>query len=109
MYGHDNGDVVISLLAYCLQNACTSGEICARVGGDEFVVYGEDYSEQDAVEYCRRLESLLDKANDELKKPYRVAASYGYEVVLPGESDELDRYVDMADDKMYFIKKKKKE
>lgn len=108
-YGHDNGDVVISLLAYCLQNACIGGEICARVGGDEFVVYGEDYSEQDAVEYCGRLESLLDKANDELKKPYRFAASYGYEVVSPGESDELDRYVDMADDKMYFIKKKKKE
>lgn len=109
LYGHDNGDVVISLVAYAVLNSCRGNEICARVGGDEFVVYGEDYSEQDAQEYCERLEELLRKANYELKKPYRISASYGYEVVFPKTEDSLNRYVDAADDKMYIDKKKKKE
>lgn len=108
-YGHDNGDVVITLAAYVIRNACKGGEICARVGGDEYVVYGENYLEEDAKEYCRRLEELLDKVNRDLKKPYSVEVSYGYEVAFPKEDDSLSQYVDMADDKMYLVKNKKKE
>lgn len=106
-YGHDNGDVVISLVAYTIQNACKGEEICARVGGDEFVVYGEGYTEEDAEAYCKRLEALLAKSNRELKKPYPISASYGFTVVIPKEGDSLNRYIDAADDKMYGAKKKK--
>lgn len=107
-FGHDNGDVAISLVAYAIQNACKEAEICARIGGDEFVVYAEGYSEKDAVSYCKRLEKLLHKANTELKKPYRIEASYGFEVVFPDAGDTLERYVDVADSKMYVNKQKKR-
>lgn len=108
-YGHDNGDVAISTVAYALQNACLNGEICARVGGDEFVVYAEGYTAADASAYCKRLDDLLEHANEEIQKPYKICVSYGYEIVFPEVGDTLDRYIDLADNKMYVNKKKKKE
>jgi len=79
------------------------------VGGDEFVVYAEGYTTDDAKSFCKQLDALLESANKELNKPYRAELSYGYEIVFPEMGDSLDRYVDMADDKMYINKKKKKE
>uniref|UniRef100_UPI00405665AD GGDEF domain-containing protein n=1 Tax=Acetatifactor sp. TaxID=1872090 RepID=UPI00405665AD len=107
-YGHDDGDVAISAAAYILQKACSDGEICARIGGDEFVVYAEGYSEGEAAHFCKRLEKLIKQANVELQKPYQVSISYGYEVVYPEAGDTLEHYVDMADDNMYLNKKKTK-
>ncbi len=107
-FGHDNGDVAISVVAFALQKACSGNEICARIGGDEFVVYAEEYTAEDAVLYCRRLEKLIEMADAELDKPCHISVSYGYEVVCPQAGDTVDKYIDMADDKMYINKKKKK-
>lgn len=107
-FGHDNGDVAISAVASALRNACTGSEICARLGGDEFVVYAEGYTDEDAAAYCKRLEELIEKANVEAAKPYRISTSYGYEVIFPCVGDTLDGYVDMADEKMYTNKREKR-
>ncbi len=108
-YGHDDGDISIATAAASMKKACVGGEICARVGGDEFVVYAEGYTAVDAMAYCKQLDKMLEQANEELKKPYQVSVSYGYEIVFPEMGDTLDRYIDMADNKMYINKKKKKE
>ncbi len=108
-FGHEDGDIAIRTVAHVLQQVCVKKEICARIGGDEFVVYAEGYTEADAVAFCRKVGKLLECANEELNAPYRVSASYGYEVVYPDVGDTLSKYIDRADDKMYVNKKKKKE
>lgn len=107
-FGHDNGDTAITAAAHALRGACRGGEICARVGGDEFVVYAENYTDEDAAAYCRKLEELLAENNKDAARGYQISASYGYDVVFPKAGDTVDQYIDLADDKMYLNKKKKR-
>lgn len=107
-FGHDNGDAAILAVAHALQGACRGGEICARIGGDEFIVYAESYTDEDAAAYCHKLEELMAEVNRDMARGYQVSASYGYHVFFPKEGDTVDRYINMADDKMYSNKKKKK-
>ncbi len=107
-FGHDSGDAAIWEVAHALQGACRGGEICARIGGDEFVVCAENYTKEDAAAYCQKLEELMAQANRDSGKEYRISASYGYDVFFPKSGDTVEQYINMADDIMYRNKKKKK-
>lgn len=105
VYGHEKGDVAICAIAEALIEACIGNETCARFGGDEFVVYAEGYSEEDAKAFGQRFEKQLAEKNEKLKQPFAVEASYGYITVKPRDGDSIDKYIDMADNIMYFNKK----
>ncbi len=47
-YGHKSGDIAIRSMATILHECCTNGEICCRFGGDEFIVFAANYTQQDA-------------------------------------------------------------
>lgn len=106
-YGHDKGDAAIIAVAEALKGACLDSEVCARFGGDEYVVYAEDYSEADARRFCARFESGLEHYNMKKEQPFLVAASCGYRVFVPGEGDLIDKYIDSADEQMYEVKRAK--
>jgi diguanylate cyclase (GGDEF)-like protein len=108
-FGHDKGDVAIMAVAESLQAACLDAEICARFGGDEYVVYAEDYEEADARRFCARFDAALDHFNAKHQYPFEVHASYGYRIFVPELQDVIDKYIDSADEKMYQIKRKKYE
>lgn len=107
IYGHDRGDVAIKAVADALKAACTGEEICARFGGDEYVVLAPDYDEKKAKEYCERFDAALVNYNQTLGQPFTIEASYGYELVTPIMGELIDKYIDMADQKMYLRKKAK--
>ncbi len=107
-FGHDKGDVAIKAVADALIAACQEGEICARFGGDEYVVYADGYSDEEAEEFCARLDEQMKNVNAELQMPFEISISYGYEIVLPNVGDVIDKYIDMADNQMYEKKKYKK-
>jgi len=109
VYGHDHGDRAILAVSDALRNAGRGVEVCARYGGDEFVVYAEGYEESEAVEYRDRFQALLEEFNEENRELYRVGASCGYVIGVPREGDILDKYIDIADTYMYKQKIKKKE
>ncbi len=107
LYGHDKGDIAIKAVADALRNACETDEICARFGGDEYVVYGADYDEEKAQAFCKRFEQELSRCNEELQQPFDICASYGYELFVPVPGESIDKYVDRADERMYTRKKSK--
>ncbi|MBR1855037.1 MAG: GGDEF domain-containing protein [Lachnospiraceae bacterium] len=107
-YGHDKGDIAIKGAADALRNACVGDEVCARFGGDEYVVYAQGYTESDARAFCARLEEQIRRINEKLQEPFSVEISYGYEIVHPGKRDHIDRFIDEADNLMYNNKKRKK-
>ncbi len=106
--GHEKGDLAISTVAAALRESCIGEEICARFGGDEYVVYAQGYVEQDAVEFGKRLEKRLQQYNEQLKQSFEISASYGFMIVYPKKGDTIDSYINMADDQMYLQKKEKK-
>ncbi len=107
-YGHDTGDHCIKALACILKSMHRHGEAIMRYGGDEFVIIASDVTEEYANEYVSRLQSAMDQYNTKNILPYRLSASVGTNIILPGKDDSMDVAIDTADRHMYEIKKQKR-
>lgn len=107
-YGHKAGDTAIVAMADVLRTACSEGEVCCRFGGDEFIIFGADYTEERAKALEQRIYQALDAVNREHKFPYRLATSLGYHIAVPEKGMNLFQLVTIADNVMYQEKKKKK-
>ena len=108
-FGHAEGDNAIKTAAAALSYAAVNGEICARFGGDEFVVAGtldissEEYSEA----FKRRFDEYLENYNKTSGKPYYVASSIGITCCSPKEAT-VDELIKLSDDLMYADKATRK-
>ena len=107
-YGHNEGDFAIQRLASVISDCCTGENICARFGGDEFVIFTADATEVAAERFERFFNQKIDSINTIIQKPYTLSASIGSIVSEAKETDTLYSFIKMADDKMYEVKKKRK-
>ena len=107
-FGHKAGDNAIFSMAEVLRNACTDGEICCRFGGDEFIVFASDYTDQKAKKLSAKIQDLLAKMNTQKSLPYHLATSLGYHITIPQEGTTLFQLVTVADNIMYEQKKRRK-
>lgn len=107
-YGHSVGDMAICDIADVLTQSCTSDEIYCRFGGDEFIVFAADYTDQDAKKLTAAIEENISRINDLQKNPFLLSASTGYIIDVPREGEDIFRFVTAADNIMYTQKRKKK-
>ena len=108
-YGHDCGDVILKEAAKRMVNALWKEDIVARLGGDEFVII---------IERCREMEEYskcIEKLRSEIEKPLQVlenelsfSISVGY-AFFPGETQNVQELIQLADKRMYEEKKKRKQ
>lgn len=106
-YGHNEGDFAIQRLASVIQDSCMDG-ICARFGGDEFVVFTADVVKGDDEAFKRRFNSKIESMNNIIRKPYTLSASVGSVIVDTDENITLYSVIKQADEKMYDVKKARK-
>lgn len=109
VYGHSHGDLALQTIADAMRQACSGCEICARIGGDEFAVFGYDYSEDKAKQYTENFLSYLKDFNADSSLPYCVNASFGYTISDPSLSISREQYMKASDDLLYQNKRKRKE
>lgn len=107
-YGHNEGDFAIQRLADVIKECLRSDSICARFGGDEFVVFHQKASEGDEAAFERRLNAQLENINTIICKPYTLSASVGSVIKVPEEDETLYSIIKQADALMYEVKKAKK-
>ena len=107
-YGHDEGDFAIQRLAGVIKECCHPDNICARFGGDEFVLFDSDASNSSAESLERRFNAKLERINQIINKPYIISASLGSNITTVGEEDTLYKIIKQADELMYKVKKKKR-
>ncbi|MBP3379891.1 MAG: GGDEF domain-containing protein [Ruminococcus sp.] len=107
-YGHDEGDFAIQRLAFVIKECCRPDGICARFGGDEFVLFDTNATDDSADLLARRFQANLDSINDIINKPYKISASLGSYVTVVSEGDTLYKIIKQADELMYEVKKEKK-
>lgn len=107
-YGHKEGDFALQRLAAVISDCCGKNQICARFGGDEFILLGADCTQEDADALERLFRKKLDDINVILHKPYQLDASIGTYVSPVTESVPLFNMITTADAMMYEKKKKKK-
>lgn len=109
VYGHSHGDLALQTIADAMRQACSGCEICARIGGDEFAVFGYDYSEEKAKQYTENFLQYLKDFNAQSNLPYCVNASFGYTISDPSLSISREKYMKISDDLLYQNKRKRKE
>ena len=105
-FGHNNGDEAIKMTAKCIYNALNSGELVARMGGDEFeaVLILSDVGR--VGQFIRKVRNNLKEINSSGKYPFELSASIGT-CELTGWNELMD-CMSKADKAMYLEKKAKK-
>lgn len=110
-FGHKSGDNAITVAAHKLEEASMHSEICARFGGDEYVVFGvagKGEAEDISRDFVSRFEALLTEYNENSGLPYQVRASCGSSIVPVSQNLQLDQIISMADQLMYDEKARHK-
>ena len=107
-YGHNEGDFAIKKLAEAITESVRPGSVCARFGGDEFVIFNKNVSDKDAESFERKLNRKLENKNEIFNKPYKISASVGSIITVANDDTTLFNLIQQADDAMYEIKKRKK-
>ncbi|MCR4702115.1 MAG: GGDEF domain-containing protein [Saccharofermentans sp.] len=105
-FGHNTGDEAIKETSKCIYNALNSGEIVARMGGDEFeaVLILNDVGR--VGQFIRKVRYNLKEVNSSGKYKFELSASIGTCELT--EWPELMDCMSKADKAMYLEKKAKK-
>ena len=106
-YGHKEGDFALKSIADAISSSCSSLDICARYGGDEFVVLGVGEGFIDS--FNDKLKKKLNEINEKSGKPYKIDGSVGYVTMIPDKKQSLLEMIQEADSRMYKQKQEKKQ
>ena len=107
IYGHAEGDNALVVTAEALREACAKyADKCmlCRFGGDEFVLGGMFWSDEQAEGFCTMLKVAVAKKCAEKSLPYTISLSIGYERYRK-EFKTLKGLLTAADKKMYERKR----
>ena len=108
-FGHAEGDAALTRLSVVLAELVQEDEICARTGGDEFMVLLYYNKEGREEQFVKELYKLLEEEQNRNPKPYPVHASVGYCCVSKSSDMSLAACEQLADSRMYENKKAYKE
>lgn len=100
--GHDQGDVSLKIFAETIAETIRKGDVFARMGGDEFVIFMKLKNAQAGEAVARRLHEAVNA--DASGDAARLACSLGV-VLLPNGSRAIDKELRAADELMYEAKK----
>ncbi|HIP95511.1 MAG TPA: GGDEF domain-containing protein, partial [Leucothrix sp.] len=109
VYGHATGDDVLTIVARRLEFTIRKSDCLSRIGGDEYLIgllmNKENYAE---------VESMAEKFSTVISEPMnvdgislKVGASIGI-AAYPMHGNQIKTLMDIADRKMYQVKKRKK-
>ncbi|ALZ75776.1 GGDEF domain-containing protein [Rheinheimera sp. F8] len=102
--GHKTGDLVLQEVARRLKASLRSTDICARIGGDEFVVIATQIEQEQYVqEIAAKLLKQLQQPVEIDGHSYELGASIGVSL-HPRHGQELAELLEKADSAMYQVK-----
>ena len=107
-YGHNEGDFAIQRLAEVIRECCRRDSVCARFGGDEFIIFDRNVEDGEEEAMERRFNAKIESINEMVNKPYTISASLGTVIMTVDEDTTLYNVIRSADEKMYDVKKSKK-
>ncbi len=106
--GHFAGDALLAELAIRLRAALREGDVIGRMGGDEFVVLIEEFSEANQVAEVAK--KMLEQATRPFKlqgREFQVTASLGISI-YPDDGEDAEALLKNADTAMYLVKQQGK-
>jgi diguanylate cyclase (GGDEF)-like protein len=103
-FGHDVGDAVLVAVTNRLTGIRRSGELLARVGGDELVMLAESFPPGYEVRIAERALAALDTPVQVDGRTLRIGVSIGV-AVYPDNASDADGLLRAADAAMYEAKR----
>ncbi|MCQ2458071.1 MAG: GGDEF domain-containing protein [Clostridia bacterium] len=107
-YGHADGDNAIRMLGRAIIHSAPKDSACARMGGDEFVLFMPNTTRVMAERYPALFEQVLSDINSESRKPYKAVCSYGIFTIHLEEGTQLETCIQYSDEQMYKMKSARK-
>jgi diguanylate cyclase (GGDEF)-like protein len=104
MYGHQEGDKALVLVAHGLRSVLRSSDVAARIGGDEFCALAHGAREADGSAISERVLAWL-RANPTGKAGV-IGITCGWAEYVPGSEEPLEALLARADAAMYVHKRK---
>lgn len=104
-YGHDAGDAVLRFLAAVCRERQRASDICARIGGEEFVFLLPETGLDDAISFAESLRSLFENSvvkHDEGE--IRFTSSFGVTLFNADSDSSLENTLKRADKLLYEAK-----
>ena len=107
-YGHMQGDQCLRRVAQAMDgSASRSRDLCARLGGEEFVLLlpaTDREAAHNLAERCRKLLGQQNIAHARSAVAPIVTVSLGVGSIVPGPLDHPDRFLDRIDRRLYQAK-----
>jgi diguanylate cyclase (GGDEF)-like protein len=106
-FGHAVGDQALILAAHRLRSVVRSGDLLARLSGDEFllVLTGLPAGDDDAVpRVVEHLHAALKPAVEVAGNPLTLSAGIGF-ALAPGDGTDAAALIGIADARMYQAKR----
>lgn len=106
-FGHPAGDIVLKRLAKLLVRNLRRGDVCARIGGEEFFMLLPHTMLAGAVVVADRLRASVEDTVFKLRrKQARITLSIGLCNLPAHEPADANDFLRMADDALYAAKRK---
>ncbi|MFC4653526.1 diguanylate cyclase domain-containing protein [Rheinheimera marina] len=103
--GHKAGDAVLKEVARRLRQYMRSTDVCARVGGDEFLVIATQLEHPHGVSLvAEKLSELLELPVQIDGQSYSLGASIGISI-YPQHGRQIAELIEKADEAMYSVKR----
>jgi len=107
-YGHRAGDDCLRKVADVMKDSIhRAGDVCARYGGDEFVVVMPETNLDGARHVVDRIRSKLREIripHEQSEAALHVTVSFGVSSIVPGNSLGPEVLVEIADKRLYLAK-----
>jgi len=100
-YGHIKGDDILKKVSSILKENLRETDIACRYGGDEFYIILPNSNMENAIEVCQK---IIEKFEKEYLEN---SLSIGIVEVTAESPLNIDKIINMADEKMYLAKKQK--
>jgi diguanylate cyclase (GGDEF)-like protein/PAS domain S-box-containing protein len=108
-FGHSTGDKILIQIAQRIKDALGNNDLCARIGGDEFIILLPDCPSKETV--YRQAESILASLRAPFshnKHDFLLSGSIGISM-YPQDSVTAQELLKQADTAMYHAKKQLRE
>lgn len=94
-YGREEGNRAIKVLSQCIQECAKSGEICARMGNDDFIVCSfvqpENLSRSEA--FIKDLNNHLERFNEKNEDSFQISICYDKKHALVSEMNSFEKLI----------------
>ena len=104
VFGHDEGDKLLKVIADILKSCCRKDDIIARWGGDEFVILIPKASEELLTNICNRIKDACKAYKNSLSGDMAYPSiSLGWSIKKQVDEDVI-KLIKIAEDYMYKYK-----